>query len=141
MKWARKSDELKVGEEFTPLIKKMTQEKINKYVSAAEDYNPIHVDPEFARSTPFKSTIAPGFQYIAYISELMAREFGRGWYEGGSLDVRLRKVVKPGDMLTTKARIIEKRDQFQKKIVICDVRIVNQKGEEVVTGTTTAICE
>src|SRR3972149_4855032 len=88
--------ELGIGEELTPLIKKMTQEKIKKKVGTAEGYNPIHVDIEFAKKTPFKGTIAPGFQCIAYISELMAREFGEGWYVGGTLDLRLTRPVKPG---------------------------------------------
>jgi len=139
MKLLRKHEEFKIGDELAPIIKKMTQEKINKYVSAAEDYNPIHVDPEFAKSTPFGSTIAPGFQYIAYISELMAREFGSGWYESGFLDVRLRRVVKPGDWLTTRAKVIDKKEEDKK--VICEVRITNQKGEDVIVGTAGAMCE
>ncbi|MCP4681228.1 MAG: MaoC family dehydratase, partial [Desulfobacterales bacterium] len=48
-----------VGQELAPIQKYMTQEKINAYIDAAEDYNPIHVDPEYAKNTVFKSTIAP----------------------------------------------------------------------------------
>lgn len=141
MDWYRKFQELNIGEEFPPLIKKMTQDKINIYVSAAEDYNPIHVDIEFAKKTPFKSTIAPGYQYLAYISELMAREFGEGWYIGGTLDVRLTKIVRPDDWLITKARIVDKKEENGKKIIICDVRITNQNNEEVVIGQATALCK
>ena len=140
MHWNREFEKLSVGEELTPLIKKMTQEKINRYVSAAEDYNPIHVDVEFAKKTPFKGTIAPGFQYMAYISELMAREFGQGWYEGGALDVRLTKPVRPGDILFTRARIVDKKVENEKKIVICEVHITNQDNEDVMVGTAGARC-
>ena len=45
-------EKVTTGLELAPIQKFMTQEKINVYVSSAEDYNPIHVDPEFARKTP-----------------------------------------------------------------------------------------
>jgi len=140
MYWNRDFEELSIGQELTPLIKKMTQNKINKYVCAAEDYNPIHVDIEFAKKTPFKGTIAPGFQYMAYISELMAREFGQGWYEEGALDVRLTRIVRPGDRLVTRAKIIDKKED-EKRIVVCEVRITNQNNEDVIVGTATARCK
>jgi len=131
---------LNVGEEFAPIIKKMTQEKINAYCSTAEDYNPIHVDEEYAKTTPFKGTIAPGYQCMAYISELMAREFGEGWYVGGTLDLRLTRPVRPGDRLFTRAKVVDKKEEGDKKIVICDVRITNQNGEDVMVGTAGARC-
>ena len=140
MQWNRKFDELNIGDEFAPLIKKMTQEKINAYVSTAEDYNPIHVDVEYAKTTPFKGTIAPGYQYMAYISELMAREFGEGWYMGGSLDLRLTRPVRPGDTLFTRARVLEKKVEKEKKHVLCEVRMTNQNNEEVIVGTAGAEC-
>ena len=133
-------EQLRIGENLTPLVKKMTQDKINKYVSAAEDYNPLHVDIEFAKKTPFKGTIAPGFQYMAYISELMAREFGEGWYVGGILDVRLFKPVRPDDWLFTRAKIVDKKQENEEKIVICEVRITNQNNEDVIVGTAEARC-
>ena len=134
----RNYGEFKIGEELTPLIKKMTQEKINKYVSNAEDYNPIHVDIEFAKKTPFKGTIAPGYQYMAYISELMARDFGKGWHVGGKLDIRMIKVVRPDDFLFTRVKIINKKIEDGKNIVVCEVRIANQNNENVITGTAEA---
>jgi acyl dehydratase len=141
MQWNRNADDLNVGDEFAPLIKKMTQEKINAYCSTAEDYNPIHVDLEYAKTTPFKGTIAPGYQYMAYISELMAREFGEGWYIGGSMDLRLTKPVRPGDTLFTRARVVEKKEENRGRQVICDVRISNQNNEDVIVGRAAALCK
>jgi len=141
MGWYERFEELRIGEELTPLIKKLTQDKINTYVSAAEDHNPIHVDIEFAKQTPFKGTIAPGYQYMAYISELMAREFGEGWYIGGTLDVRLSKVVRPDDWLITRAKVVDKKEENRNKIVVCEVRITNQNNEEVIVGQSTALCK
>jgi 3-hydroxybutyryl-CoA dehydratase len=140
MHWERSFAELNIGDEFAPLIKKMSQEKINAYVSTAEDYNPIHVDVEFAKKTAFGGTIAPGFQCMAYISELMAREFGAGWYQGGTLDLKLTKPVRPGDVLYTRAKVVDKKSEAGKKVVVCDVRITNQNKEDVMVGTAGALC-
>ena len=102
-------EEITVGQVLVPLEKHMTQEKINTYISAAEDFNPIHVDPEYAKKTPFKSTIAPGYQFIAYLSELMTRDFGEKWITGGSMELRLLKPVLPKHSLTIGGKIVEKK--------------------------------
>ena len=39
---------------------KITQEMINDYAEASKDYNPIHIDEEFASKSLFKSRIAHG---------------------------------------------------------------------------------
>ena len=48
-------EKISVGQELVQIEKHMTQEKINAYIDAAEDFNPIHVDPEYAKNTVFKS--------------------------------------------------------------------------------------
>ena len=53
------------------LSKAITQNRINKWADAVGDYNPVHVDPEYAKKTKFKKTIAHGPLIISYISEMM----------------------------------------------------------------------
>ena len=118
----------------------MTQEKINKYIIAAEDYNTIHVDPEYAKNTVFKSTIAPGYQFIAYLSELMTRDFGERWITGGSMELRLIRPVFPKDTLTAGANIVEKNREDNCTSIKCDVWIKNQDDKDIVVGHTTVIC-
>jgi len=129
-------EKVTTGLELAPIQKFMTQEKINVYVSSAEDYNPIHVDPEFAKKTPFKSTIAPGYQFIAYISEIMTRDFGEKWITGGVMDVHLLKAVLPGDELTIGGKVVEKRQDEKGNFIQCNVWVKNQKNEDVIVGYT-----
>ena len=89
-----------IGEEFSPITKKITRDTIMSYADATKDYNPIHVDEEFAKKTPFKGIIAHGLTSVAFISELMTREFFRGWLFGGKVDMRFRAPIKPGDTIT-----------------------------------------
>ena len=131
---------LEVNQELIPIKRSMTQEKINTYISAAEDYNPIHVDPEFAKKTPFRSTIAPGYQFIAYVSELMTRDFGGKWITGGVMDVRLFRPVLPGDELTVGGKVVEKKEKGTGDFIKCDVWIRNQRDENVIAGYTEIDC-
>jgi len=127
-------EEITVGQELVPLKKYMTQEKINTYISAAEDFNPIHVDPEYAKKTPFKSTIAPGYQFIAYLSELMTRDFGEKWITGGSMELRLLRPVLPKHTLTVGGKVVEKNQEEKGNSIKCDVWIKNQENKDVIVG-------
>ena len=128
-------DSINPGERISPLYKLMTQEIINKWADAVEDHNPLHVDPEYAKKTKFKSTIAHGPLVISYISELMGNWLGIGWIEGGKLlDIKFNAPVKPGDKITIGGKVKEKRDIENEKMVECEIFVENQEGVKVVVG-------
>ena len=118
-----------------PEIKKViTQQNINLYAEASQDFNPIHIDEDFAKKTPFGGTIAHGMLILAYISQMMTAAFGRSWLAGGKLDVRFKAPVRPGDTITVSGKI-RKLDYKEGQIFInCDVLCSNQKGESVIMG-------
>jgi acyl dehydratase len=68
--------ESRVGEELgiSPWID-ITQERINTFARANEDFQWIHVDPARARSSPFGSTIAHGFLTLSMLSRLCELTF------------------------------------------------------------------
>jgi acyl dehydratase len=50
----------------------VSQEKINKFAEATEDYQWIHTDPEkAAKESPFKTTIAHGYLTLSLIPALI----------------------------------------------------------------------
>lgn len=130
------SAELKVGMNLPDIKRVVTQENINQYAAASGDFNPIHIDEEFARKTPLGGTIAHGMLVLAYISQLMTDAFGRRWVDGGKLSVRFKAPAYPGDILTISGKIskIEKIDD--QTLVKCEVLCTNQNGETVITGET-----
>lgn len=127
-------EDIKVGDELTPVVKEITQEKINKYAEASQDFNPLHVDPEFAKKTMFGGTIAHGLLSLAYISQMMTNWVSKAWISGGELEVTFLAPVRPGDTITSKGRVIEKDEE--RRVVVCEVYCENQKGEKVVAGKT-----
>jgi len=121
--------------EVRPLSRRVTQEGIRRYAEASGDFNPIHVDEEYARATPFGGTIAHGMLVLAYISETMAVAFGHDWLTGGRLKVRFRAPARPGDTLTVRAEPRRARQTDGERVFEYGVECSNQKGETLVSGT------
>ncbi len=53
----------------------ITQEQVNEYARLSGDMNPIHIDPEFAASTPYGGTIVHGLFTLSLVVPLMADIF------------------------------------------------------------------
>jgi 3-hydroxybutyryl-CoA dehydratase len=76
-----------VGESLPVLRRQVSQAMINDYAQASGDFNPIHVDPEFARSGPFGRTIAHGLMTLSFVAQMLT-EWTRGAFdECGEIDV------------------------------------------------------
>jgi acyl dehydratase len=52
---------------------KIEQDRINAFADATGDHQFIHVDPERAKATPFRTTIAHGFLTLSLIPYLQGR--------------------------------------------------------------------
>ena len=68
--------EKRVGEEVavSPWIA-ITQERIDTFAKAINDFQWIHVDPERAKKSPFGGTIAHGFLTLSLLSHLIESTF------------------------------------------------------------------
>ena len=68
--------DVKPGDEMAPLSRTVSQAQIDAYAGASGDHNPIHVDPEFARSVGLPGTIAHGMLDMAILGEAVGRWAG-----------------------------------------------------------------
>ena len=118
-----------------PEVKKViTQPNINLYAQASQDFNPIHIDEDFAKKTPLGGTIAHGMLILAYVSQMMTAAFGRSWLVGGKLNIRFRAPARPGDTVVVSGRIRKLEKKEGRTLINCEVLCSNQKGESVITG-------
>jgi len=129
--------EINIGMFLPELNKHLIQEDINCYARASRDYNPIHIDEEFAKKTPAGGTIAHGMLILAYISQAMTDSFGLFWLTSGTLNVRFKAAARPGDIIKVQGKIAKIINDNEQRIIACDVLCSNQKGEVVITGETT----
>lgn len=128
-----------VGTELKPITRRVEQVDIAAYAEASGDFNPIHLDEEFARSTRFEGTIAHGMMIAAMLSELMAAEFKRDWTNSGHLKIRFRAPVRPGDTVTAHGRVSRVREEAVGTRVTCSVGIRGEDAEESITGSATVV--
>lgn len=122
------------GQPLPALSKTVTQEKVNLYAQASRDFNPIHVNEEFARKTALGGTVAHGMLILAYVSEMMTAAFGREWLTSGHLDVRFKAAARPGETITISGQVAKLEKSEGSTVVRCSVSCTNEKGEAVITG-------
>jgi 3-hydroxybutyryl-CoA dehydratase len=116
--------------ELTPVSHRVTESQIAKYADAAGDHNPLHLNAEFAATTPYGRPIAHGMLVLAFVSEMLTRSFGRSWLCGGKLKARFRAPVFPGDTVTTAGTLKSTSDSRATYTVVAR----NQDGTDVITG-------
>ena len=128
------SFKLREGENLPAIERTITQDRINQYAEASKDFNPIHIDAEYAKKTALGGTVAHGMLVLAYISQMMTDAFGRYWLTGGSLNVRFKAPARPGDTITVSGKVCRVEKSADQKLVNCEVLCQNQNGEIVITG-------
>jgi len=126
--------EIRKGLTLPPVVKHITQEKINLYAQASGDFNPIHTDEAFAAQTPLGGTIAHGMLILAYVSEMMTQAFGENWASNGKLSIRFKAPARPGDTVTANGKIDSIENQEGISSVNCSIGCCNQKDETIITG-------
>ena len=111
-----------------------TQQRINLYAKMSGDYNPIHVDADYAKQTPFGGTIAHGMLVLSYISEMMLSAFGSQWLSTGWLSIRFKSPAPSGKQVKVegKVRSVERMDKQTK--VICHVACRDEAANPIIIG-------
>jgi acyl dehydratase len=128
---------VKVGDELPPLVKPPVDRlQIARYVGAAQDFNPLYLDEPYARNAGFPSALAPGMIAMGFLAELAVE-----WVRGARLrrfQSRFVKIIWPGDVLTARGRVVERRFEPNGRYAIdVEVWAENQRGELVVRGLAT----
>ena len=114
------------------LCRWITQGQLEEYSQVSGDYNPLHLDPEFAAGTQFGGIIAQGMLTLAFVSEMLASSLGESWLSSGSLRARFKGAAYPGDLLETWG--VESRKDGQSPGYVIGIRN-SVTGEDLVTGT------
>lgn len=125
------NDQLGVGKTYETRIT-ITEEMVAHFARATGDYNPIHMDDEYARGTIFKRRVAHGMLHAGLISGIMGTSFPG---EGTIYLAQTLKFLKPvfiGDEITYRLQVIECRKERNR--VRLETTCINQKGETVLAG-------
>jgi len=97
----------------------------------------IHTDLAFARNCGLSAQAASGAMFEGYLAELMIDLFGLQWLTNGKINLVFVKTVTPGEILTAKALVAEKKPIAAGVEFVLDVWCENGLGDKVVLGTAT----
>ena len=123
--------DLKVGDKFST-SREVTDELIRKFADVSGDYNPIHLDEEFAKNTRFGRRIAHGMLSGAFISAVLGYEFKERKIVYLSQTMKFVAPVFIGDTVTATATVTDIRED--KPIVTLETFVTKNDGEMVVKG-------
>lgn len=135
---------LKVGSVLEPRVYEITQEKINiysRYNAYGKDTKNIHTDDEIARKAGLPRACAQGRYPVGYLSEYLLSFFGKGWIQGGRLDVSMVKSIFPEDTIAIKGTVRDIVPEGKFTRVMLDVWLENQNGEKAQVGTASGLVE
>lgn len=129
-------EDLSVGDRWTSRARTITETDIVNFAGLTGDYDPLHVDHEFAKSTPFGRPIAHGMLGLSLLTGLgshcpavntLAFVAIRDW--------RFLLPVFVGDTVHIVNEVVEKNQSGRRAgQVIWKRQLVNQKGDVVQSG-------
>ena len=123
--------EINIGDKFST-TKQITDSVVRAFAELSGDFNPIHLDEEFAAKTRFKKRIAHGMISGALISAVLGYEFKERKVVYLSQTMKFIAPVFIDDTVTATATVTNIRED--KPIVTIETVCTNQNGEPVVSG-------
>jgi acyl dehydratase len=132
-------EDWEVGTEFISPARTVTEADIVAFAGISGDYNPLHVDEEYCKQTPFGTRIAHGPLVYAMAAGLL---FQLHLYDDtliaflGFDSLKFTKPVKPGDTIHARIEVLEKRETSNRERGVMKRRleVLNQRGEVVQEG-------
>ena len=129
-------EEWEIGAEFESPARTVTEADIVMFAGLSGDYNPLHVNEEYCKTTIFGTRIAHGPLVYAIVAGLL---FQLHLYDDtliaflGFENLKFTGPVKAGDTIHAKVKVLEKRETSRpdRGVMKRELRVFNQRGEVV----------
>jgi len=137
-------DDVEVGQEWESQGRTVTQTDIANFAGISGDFNPIHMDHEFAKTTMFRQPIAHGLLSLSIVSGLglnappmrtIAFLAIKEWH--------FKEPVFIGDTIRVKTKVLSKAERARGRfgMITWQRQLVNQSGKIVQQGITETLVE
>lgn len=129
-------EDVNVGDEAPPISHELTRTDLVRYAGASGDFNPMHHDEIKAQAAGLPSVFGHGMFSMGLLGRAITDYVGLANLR--RYGVRFTKQTWPGDTLSTKVKVTDKRKDGDDNLVDLEVELVNDDGVAVVTGSATA---
>lgn len=130
-------DDAAIGDECVSDPITVTEAMVNAYAALSGDFTPVHVDEDYARTTPFGTRVAHGLLGLSLTDGLKVNasyRFVPGMSLGWTWDFKLP--IQLGDSMHVKFRVASAR--LTKRpgwgIVVLPSELINQHGQVAQAG-------
>lgn len=131
-------EDYKIGEEFTIKEFVITEEDIKKFAELTYDFNPLHLDKEYARKSGYKNAISHGLLGVSLCSGMAYKSglFDRRVLGLISQTIKYKKPIYVNEPLKFTLRVINKKDipNSMGGLVIFDTKLTDTEGNILIIG-------
>lgn len=132
-------DDFKIGQQIVTVSRTITEADIVNFAGLSGDYNQMHVDSEYSKTTDFGARVAHGLLGLSIISGLAVQT---GVLEGtvlGFREIDQWKFIKPiyiQDTIHGVLEVIDKKSlpRLGGGKVVIKISVINQHGDVVMRG-------
>jgi acyl dehydratase len=127
------------GREWESAARTIGEAEISAFAGLSGDYNPLHVNEEYAKTTIFGTRVAHGPLVYAVAAGLL---FQLHLYDDtliaflGFEDLRFTAPVRAGDTVRARIKVLERRETSKpdRGVVVRELRVLNQHDTCVQEG-------
>lgn len=125
--------EIKVGD-MDSISKTVTEYDVYAFAGITGDFNPAHVNEEYANQTMFKTRIAHGMLGVGIISAVLGTKLPGPGSIYIEQEVAFKKPVYIGDTITAVVEVMRINTEGKKPIIDFKTTCYNQNEEIVIDG-------
>jgi 3-hydroxybutyryl-CoA dehydratase len=123
--------EIKIGD-MAEFAKTVSESDIYQYAGITGDFNPTHVNEDYARGTFFKTRIAHGMLSAGFISNVLGTQLPGPGAVYIRQELNFLAPVRIGDTIKARAEVID--INIEKNRVTLKTQCMNQEGAMVIDG-------
>ena len=98
-----------------------------------------HTNKEAAIELGFEVVVVGGRMTMSYLGDLMDKRFGKGWYQGGKLDIKFTNIVWPGDRVIARGVITDSVSENGGTRAKVAIWMEKEDGTVAIVGTASAL--
>tara|TARA_Y100000741_G_scaffold244413_1_gene187518 strand:- start:129 stop:539 length:411 start_codon:yes stop_codon:yes gene_type:complete len=122
-----------VGHEIPEvIIEPLQQQDLIKYAKASGDYNPIHLDKNFANNIGLDNVIVHGMLIMAHLGKSIANSMTIPYLKHFS--VQFSSITTLGEKLICSGQVIKIEKDKEKKIITLNLKVLNLSNDVKILG-------
>jgi acyl dehydratase len=126
-------EDVEVGQEIPAFERQTDLMHWNRFAAVNDEFIPMHMDDDAGRAAGQAAAFGMGNLRWSYVLNAL-RDWAGDDVEIRELGVQFRAINNKGDVLRTRAVVTEKRQEQGENLVVLDVDVINQNGDETTPG-------